>query len=369
MSSSTDVMNGNGSSVLVLKPFPLTPLQRPEFHISVDPPGRHIRRRPAPIKVLNTHQGSCYPRLVAPRRRADHALLSVVQEAHVRGGGSPGLDGLGHALGVPGANQDDVARACRELDAQVRAFRTRRLDDQYPYLMVETVHHKYRDNGRLQSAAVVIAAAIRIDGERDIVGFDLVSVLDQSYWTEFFGGLVARGLQGVRLVTSPALPGIKDAARRAFPESAWQVCREHFMRTAFSLLPENVDPEIARDLRAIFNSGDLDEAKAAVQHLRAALGSRHPKLASYVEQMGADTVSSFGFPRQHRERVWSTAILDRLMREVNRQCRVVGVFPTRQSLLRLVGAVAEDRNEEWAAGFRYFSPQSMSRLVASTATG
>jgi transposase-like protein len=324
-----------------------------------------MRRRSESIKVLNTYQGSSFPRLVSPRRRTDHALLSVVQEAYLLGTGAPSLAGLGHALGIPAVSLENVEQLCRELDAQVRAFRGRRLDDQYPYLMVETISQKYREGGRLHSALVVIAAAVRADGEREVVAVDLAPVRDPGYWVEFFTGLRGRGLQDVRLVTSAAYPGIKDAATDLFPGASWQLCREHFIDTAMSLIPESESRTIRRDLREVFAYPDPESAAAAVQRLRDQLSAGFPKLGALIEQHGADLLSCYGFPRQHRERVWSTAILDRLLKELNRQCRVVGIFPTRQALLRLIGAVVQDRTEEWAAGFRYFSPASMQRMASA----
>ncbi len=338
---------------------------RPEFAGKPAPTGaRHLRRRFESIKVLNTHQGSSFPRLVSPRRRTDYALLSVVQEAYLLGTGTPGLAGLGHALGLPGISPENVEQLCREIDAQVRAFRTRRLDDQYPYLMVETIPQKYRENGRLHSAPVVVAAAVRADGEREIVAVDLAPARDPAYWVEFFAGLRGRGLQDVRLLTSAAYPGIKVAAD-LFPGVTWQLCREHFIETAMALLTESESPAIRRDLRLVFSNADTDSAASAIRRLRDQLSGTHPKLTSLLDEYEADLLSCYGFPRQHRERVWSTAILDRLMKELNRQCRVVAIFPTRQALLRLIGSVAQDRNEEWAAGFRYFSPTSMQRMASA----
>src|ERR1700736_1343762 len=168
MTSTPDGLSPNGSATLVLTP--VTPGRTPRLELASEPAptgARQLRRR-SESKVLNTYQGSSFPRLVSPRRGTDYALLSVVQEAYLLGGGTPGLAGLGHALGFSTIGLDDVAQLCRELDAQVRAFRSRRLEDRYPYVMVEMVSQKYRENGRLQSASVVVAAAVRSDGEREI---------------------------------------------------------------------------------------------------------------------------------------------------------------------------------------------------------
>jgi transposase-like protein len=314
--------------------------------------------------VLNTYQGNSFPRLVSPRRRTDHALLSVVQEAYLLGTGTPGLAGLGHALGIPAVSAENVEQLCRELDGQVRAFRSRRLDDRYPYLMVETISQKYREGGRLHTAIVAIAAAVRADGEREVVAVDLAPARDPGYWVEFFTGLRGRGLQDVRLVTSAAYPGIKEASTDLFPGATWQLCREHFIDTAMSLIPESESRAIRRDLRQVFAHPDTDSAAIAARRLRDQLSASFPKLGALMEQHEADLLSCYSFPRQHRERVWSIAILDRLLKELSRQCRVVGIFPTRQALMRLIGAVVQDRNEEWAAGFRYFSPASMQRMAS-----
>ncbi|TMF54967.1 MAG: IS256 family transposase [Chloroflexi bacterium] len=365
MISTPERQSPNGSSTLVLTP--VTPGRSPRLEFAGEPapagPG-YLRRRSESIKVLNTYQGSSFPRLLSPRRRTDHALLSVVQEAYLLGTG-PGLVGLGHALGIPAVSSEDVEQLCRDLDVQARAFRTRRLDDQYPYLMVETVSQKYREGGRLHSAMVVIAAAVRADGEREVVAVDLAPARDPGYWVEFFTGLRGRGLQDVRLVTSAAYPGIKDAVIDLFPGATWQLCREHFTDSAMSLIPESDSRAIRRELRQLFAHSDGSSAVSAVRRLRDQLSAGFPKLGALIEQHEADLLCFYRFPRQHRERIWSTAILDRLLKDVSRQSRVVGIFPTRQALMRLIGAVVQDRNEEWAAGFRYFSPASMQRMASA----
>src|SRR6266566_8140194 len=283
------------------------------------------------LQIPKLRQGTYFPSLLEPRRRHERALLSVVQEAYVHGVSTRAVDNLAEALGIKSISKDQVSRICKELDAQVHAFRTRRLDGEFPYLFLDATFEKVRENGRVISMAVLIAVGVRSSGEREVVGVDVGPAEDHEFWLQFLRQLASRGLSGVRLVISDSHLGLKQAVAQVFVGSTWQRCRVHFMRNAMATVPK-----VAQQICRLFEK-------------------RYPQLVKVVQEAEVDVLAYYSFPVEHRRQIWSTNSLERLNKEVSRRCDVVGIFPNRASLLRLTGAVLEEQNDEWAVGRRYFS--------------
>src|SRR6266581_1747924 len=275
---------------------------------------------------------------LSARRRHERALLSVVQEAYIHGVLTRAVDNLAEALGIKSISKDQVSRICKELDAQVHAFRTRRLDGEFPYLFLDATFEKVRENGRVISMAVLIAVGVRSTGEREVVGVDVGPAEDHEFWLQFLRQLLNRGLSGVRLVISDSHLGLKQAVAQVFVGSTWQRCRVHFMRNAMATVPK-----VAQQICRLFEK-------------------RYPQLVKVVQEAEVDVLAYYSFPVEHRRQIWSTNSLERLNKEVSRRCDVVGIFPNRSSLLRLVGAVLEEQHDEWQVGRRYFSTESMNKL-------
>jgi putative transposase len=253
------------------------------------------------LQIPKLRQGTYFPGLLEPRRRHERALLSVVQQAYVHGVSTRAVDHLAEALGLKGISKDQVSRICKELDGQVHAFRSRRLDGEYPYLMLDATFQKVREDGRVAVAQV-------------------------------------------------------------FTGATWQRCRVHFMRNALSSVPKQAQQMVAAMVRTIFAQPDLESAQLNVGRVCRLFEKRFPQLVALLQEAEADVLAYYGFPVEHRRQVWSTNSLERLNREVGRRCDVVGIFPNRLSLLRLAGAVLEEQNDEWAVGRRYFSTESMNKL-------
>jgi putative transposase len=318
------------------------------------------------LQIPKLRQGTYFPGLLEPRRRHERALLSVVQQAYVHGVSTRAVDHLAEALGVKGISKDQVSRICKELDGQVHAFRTRRLDGEYPYVMLDATFEKVRENGRVVSMAVLIAVGIRSTGEREILGVDVGPAEDFQFWLSFMRDLVARGVTGVLLVTSDSHLGLKAAVAQVFTGATWQRCRVHFMRNALSSVPKHAQQMVAAMVRAVFAQPDLESAQETLGRVCEIFRAKFPQLVQILVDAEEDVLAYYGFPVEHRRQVWSTNSLERLNREVGRRCAVVGIFPNRQSLLRLVGAVLEEQNDEWAVGRRYFSTESMHKLTEPT---
>ena len=314
------------------------------------------------LQIPKLRQGAYFPSLLEPRRRHEKALLAVVQEAYVHGVSTRAVDHLAEALGLKGISKDQVSRICKELDGQVTAFRTRRLDAEYPYLMLDATFEKVRENGRVISMAVLIATGVKATGEREVVGVDVGPAEDLEFWRAFLRQLVSRGLGGVRLVTSDSHLGLKQAVAEILVGATWQRCRVHFMRNALATVPKLAQQMVAATLRTIFAQADADSARDTLERVCRLFEKRYPQLVACLRDAETDVLAYYGFPVEHRRQIWSTNSLERLNREVGRRCEVVGIFPNRAALLRLAGAVLEEQNDEWAVGRRYFSTESMNKL-------
>lgn len=317
------------------------------------------------LAIPKVRPGTYFPSLLQPRRRAEQALLAVVQEAYVHGVSTRKVDELVKALGLDGLSKSEVSRICGDLDPIVEAFRTRALTDEYPYLWVDATYHKVRIEGRVVSQATVVAIGVNAEGERQIVGVDVGASEDRAFWTAFLRSLVKRGLHGVRLVISDAHEGLKQAIAAVLTGATWQRCRVHFMRNLLATVPMAAREPIAAVVRTIFAQPDHASALAQLRKVADGLRTRLPQTAALLEEAAEDILAHKQFPEEHRRQLHSTNPLERLNKEIKRRSTVVGIFPNVRAVLRLVGAILLEQDDEWAvAERRYFSVESMKRLSA-----
>lgn len=310
------------------------------------------------LQIPKLREGSFFPEFLEPRRRAERALLCVVQEAYVHGVSTRRMDDVLKAMGLDGISKSEVSRVCQELDTVVRAFLERPLEVPVTYLWLDATYVKVREDGRVQSMALVVAIGVREDGEREVLGLDIGPSEDAAFWLAFLRSLVERGLRSVKLVISDAHVGVKNAISRTLAGSSWQRCRVHFMRNLLALVPKTAQPMVAALVRTIFVQSDLAGAKGQLRRVVATLEKRYPKAAALLSQAEEDVLAHL-CPEVHRRRLHSTNPLERLHKEIKRRSNVVGIFPNRMAVLRLVGALLMEQNDEWAVGRRYFSAESM----------
>jgi transposase-like protein len=249
------------------------------------------------------------------------------------------------------------------LDEAVTAFRNRPLEEAYPYLWLDALYLKVRQNHRIVNMAVVIAIGVRESGERDILAVDIGASEEGAFWTAFLRTLVARGLKGVQLVTSDAHEGLKEAIATVLTGASWQRCRVHFMRNVLTHIPKKDKSVVAAALRTIFAQPEQKAARQQLAEVACAMEERWPKAAEVLLAGEEDVLSYMAFPPEHWTRVYSTNPLERLNREVKRRTNVVGIFPNSDAVLRLVGSVLIEIHEEWQTGRRYFSMESMRKLT------
>jgi len=321
------------------------------------------------LQVPRVRDGSFFPSLLEPRKRAERALVAVVQEAYVQGVSTRRVDALVQTLGLTGISKSQVSRLCQALDEEVERFRTRRLVGPYPYVWLDATFVKVREAGRVVSQAVVIAIGVRASGEREVLGLDVGPSEDGAFWLQFLRGLVARGLNGVQLAISDAHQGLKGAIAAVLAGAGWQRCRVHFVRNALALVPKSAGAMVAATIRTVF--AQPDAASAREQWRRVADGFRphYPRLATLLDDAEDEVLAYLAFPREHWRQIWSNNPLERLNKEVKRRTDVVGIFPNSAAVIRLVGAVLAEQHDEWQVGRRYFSGESLAKLSPPATAG
>ena len=315
------------------------------------------------LQVPRVRDGSFFPSLLEPRRRAERALVGVVQEAYVQGVSTRRVDELVKALGMTGISKSQVSRLCEELDSEVERFRSRRLCEEYPYVWLDATFLKVRQEGRVVSTAVVIAIGVTATGEREVLGLDVGPSEDGEFWLQFLRSLVSRGLKGVRLVTSDSHQGLKNAIMATLTGTCWQRCRVHFMRNALSHVPRASAMMVAATIRTVFAQPDATGARDQWRRVADSFRGRFPRLAEVMDEAEADVLAYATFPVEHWRPIWSNNPLERLNKEIKRRTNVVGIFPNPDSIIRLVGSVLSEQHDEWQVSKRYFSAESLAKVT------
>jgi len=270
------------------------------------------------------------------------------------------------ALGMRGISKSEVSRICKELDEVVLSFKERPLDGAYPYVWLDATFPKVREGGRVRNMALVLAIGVRDNGEREVLGFDLGLCEDGAFWTDFLRRLAARGLRGVELVISDAHEGLKQAIEQVLTGATWQRCRVHVMRNILSQMPKSSQGMVSAIIRTIFAQPSYEAAKSQLKRVVDELSGRFPKAMEILKEAEEDVLVYMTFPKAHWQRIHSTNPLERLNREIRRRTDVVGIFPNRDSVIRLVGAILLEQQDEWSVGRRYFSLESMRQLTGKT---
>jgi len=315
------------------------------------------------LKVPKVTAGTYFPSLLEPRRRAEKALHAVIVEAYVKGVSTRKVDDLVRALGMDGISKSEVSRICKALDEDVKTFLGRSIDGAYPYVWLDATFHKIRLAGRVIPVATVVAVGVSEQGHRSVLGVDTGPSEDHVFWTSFLRSLIRRGLKGVRLVISDAHEGLRQAIAKVLSGAQWQRCRVHFMRNLLSVVPKGAQDAVAAIVRTIFAQPDHPGAMAQLQKVVRMLRPRFPQAAELLADAAEDILAHFHFPAEHRRRLHSTNPLERLHKEIKRRTNVVGIFPNRDSLIRMVATLLSEQDDEWqVADRRYFSSWSMEHL-------
>lgn len=318
------------------------------------------------LEVPKVRDGTYYPSLLEPRKRAEKALVSVVQEAYVQGVSTRRVDDLVKSLGMTGISKSQVSRLCSELDEEVEKFRSRPLEGKYPYVWLDATFVKVRAEGRVISQTVVIAIGVNAEGVREVLGVDVGPSEDGAFWMRFLRGLVARGLRGVQLVVSDSHEGLKGAIGSVFTGATWQRCRVHFIRNALSLVPKSEQQMVAAMIRTVFVQPDASTAREQYRRISDGFEGRYPRLAQLLDQAEEDVLAYTHFPQAHWRQIWSNNPLERVNKEIKRRTDVVGIFPNEGAIIRLVSSILAEQHDEWQVSRRYFSAESLQPLLEDT---
>ena len=288
--------------------------------------------------------------------------MAVVAQCYLEGVSTRRVEDVARALGIERLSRSQVSEMARTLDTMVAAFRSRPLDaGPYTYLWVDALVQRVREDGRVQSVAVVLATGVNAEGRREVLGLDVITAEDGAGWTAFLRGLVARGLAGVSLVVSDAHEGLKGAIAAVLPGASWQRCRTHAMRNLLSRVPRSAQPVVATLVRSVFAQPDAASTWAQLDRVVDQLGERFGEVAAALVDMAPDLLAFTAFPKEHWRQCWSNNPQERLNKELRRRTDVVGIFPNRAAVIRLVGAVLAEQNDEWAVARRYMSPELLAK--------
>jgi transposase-like protein len=315
------------------------------------------------LAVPKLREGSYFPDwLLTHRRRAEQALVTVVATAYLLGVSTRRVERLAEQLGVKSLSRSQVSEMASHLDAQVTAFRQRPLDaGPYTFVWVDALVVKVREDGRVVNVHALIATGVNCDGHREILGLDVASAEDGAGWLAFLRGLVARGLSGVQMVISDAHPGLVAAIGSALPGAAWQRCRTHYLRNLLTKVPKSAQPHVATQVRTIFDQADTDAVHAQYDRVIDALEPRYREAAEHLEAARAELLAFTSYPREIWRQIWSNNPQERLNKEIRRRTDVVGIFPGRDALIRLVGAVLAEQSDEWTEGRRYMGLELLAK--------
>nr|CAA65977.1 putative transposase [Mycobacterium celatum] len=318
------------------------------------------------MAIPKLRSGSYFPDwLLQRRKRAERALTSVVATCYLLGVSTRRMERLVESLGVTSLSKSQVSAMATELDEAVEAFRTRPLDaGPYTFVAADALVLKVRENGRVIGVHTLIATGINAEGYREILGVQVTSAEDGAGWLAFFRDLVARGLSGVALVTSDAHPGLVAAIGATLPGATWQRCRTHYAVNLMSVTPKSSWPWVRTLLHSIFDQPDAESVVAQYDRVLDAVTDKLPKVAEHLDTARDELLAFTAFPKQIWRQIWSNNPQERLNREVRRRTDVVGIFPDRTAIIRLVGAVLAEQHDEWIEGRRYLVLDVLTRARA-----
>ena len=317
------------------------------------------------LEIPKLRKGSYFPEFLQPRRTVEKALVAVIQEAYIQGVSTRSVDELVKSFGMTGIGKSQVSRLCEQIDERVGAFLDRPIEGEWPYLWLDATYIKTRQAGRIVSVAATLAVAVNAEGVREILGLRIGPSEAEPFWTDFLRSLSGRGLGGVKLVIADAHPGLKCAVAKVLGGTL-QRCKVHFLRNALAHAGKGQRQMVRALINTAFAQESPEAASAQWRTVTDPLRERFPKLAAMMDEAEADVLAFMTFPKAHRTKSHSTNPLERLNAEIKRRTRVVGIFPNEAAIVRLVGALLLEQNDEWQLNRRYMQLAGLQSLAGNS---
>lgn len=317
------------------------------------------------LRIPKLREGTYYPDWLLKRQQpAEQALIGTVMEAYTNGVSTRKMTNLVEEMGLDGMDKSEVSRINKQLDGKVREFQTRQFRKEFPYVYLDATNTKVRENGVIVNASLVMAVGVSETGHREILGFELGGTEDEAFWMEFLKGLKKRGLRGTRLVISDAHVGLRSAINTVFSGTAWQRCIAHYKNNLAVQTPSQLEEETKAWVDSIMNAPSESEARHQIERAKEWFnGHDASKASNKLEDDKEDLLTHMSFPKDHWKRLRTINSVERLNREVKRRFNVVGIFPDRDSIIRLGGAYLLQQHDSWVSSKRYFSEESMEELM------
>lgn len=315
------------------------------------------------LRVPQDREGRFSTKLFERYQRSERAFVGALCQMYVEGVSTRKVKKVTEELCGHSFSASAVSRINKKLDKELKAFAQRRLEGEYPYLIIDARYEKVRVGGVIRSQAVLVAIGIDWEGRRQILAVELANRESATSWREFLSGLKSRGLSGVRFIVSDSHEGIRRAVERVLPEAVWQRCYVHFLRNALDHLPRKADDDCMTELRWIYDRRTLEEAREDLSAWLEKWLPKYPKLCAWAEENIEQTLSFYRLPRQHHKHLKSTNMLERLNEEIRRRTYVVRIFPDEASCLRLVRALCVEKHEEWLEASRYLNMDPLKELA------
>jgi len=307
------------------------------------------------LRVPQDRQGRFRTEVFERYQRSEKALVSALAEMYVQGVSTRKVKEITEQLCGHEFSASTISRVSQQLDEELKKFACRRLEEDYPYLVLDARYEKIRQDGVIVSQAVQVAIGINWEGRRCVLGVEMANRESASSWKEFLLALKERGLRGVVCVISDDHAGLRKAIPEVLPEAKWQRCYVHFLRNALDHLPRKKDDDVLTELRWIYERRNVEEARRDLAAWLTKWGTRYGKLCDWAEANIEETLTFYRLPQEHHKHLKSTNMLERINQELKRRTLVVRIFPNQESCLRLIRALAVEIHEDWVEAIRYLN--------------
>jgi putative transposase len=307
------------------------------------------------LRVPQDRSGHFSTQVFEQYQRSEKALVAALAQMYVQGVSTRKVAAITEELCGHEFSASSISEITRRLDEQLKQFSQRPLAQEYPYVILDARYERVREEGAIESRAILVALGIDWEGRRQVLAVEYAQRESQNSWKEFLLGLKQRGLNGVRLVVSDDHPGLKRAVREVLTEAWWQRCYVHFLRNTLDYLPRKADDDCLQELRWMYERRDVEEARRDLKSWLEKWAAKYPKLCEWVEGNIEETWTYYQLPLAHHKHLKSTNLLERFNQEIKRRTLVVRIFPNEASCLRLIRAIAAETHEEWMEGSRYLN--------------